>query len=70
MVKKIPQLNTGKLPVVSVGDFNSSKFTSYTAQLLPAMKAAGFGDVMNQEYTVNPPKGIRAENVVNGWINS
>lgn len=70
LVKKIPQLNTGNLPVVSVGDFNASKFTSYTAQLLPAMKAAGFGDVMNQEYTVNPPKGIRAENVVNGWINS
>ena len=34
------------------------------------MKSAGFGDVMNQEYQVNPPKNVRAEQVINGWINS
>ena len=38
--------------------------------MLPAMKAAGFGDVMNQQYQVNPPVSPRAEVVVNGWINS
>lgn len=70
LIATIPQLNTAKLPVVVVGDFNTSKFWSESQQMLPAMKAAGFGDVLNQAYQVNPPVGIRAETVINGWINS
>jgi endonuclease/exonuclease/phosphatase family metal-dependent hydrolase len=70
LIPKIKALNTASLPVISVGDFNTSKFGAEAKDMLPAMKAAGFGDVMNQEYQVNPPKSPRAQVVVNGWINS
>lgn len=70
LIAKVPQLNTGNLPVVVVGDFNTSKWWSESKETLPAMKAAGFGDVLNQQYQVNPPVGIRAETVINGWIYS
>ncbi len=70
LIAAVPRLNSGNLPVVVVGDFNTSKWWSETQETLPAMKAAGFGDVMNQQYQVNPPSGVRAEKVVNGWINS
>ncbi|MGV8907736.1 MAG: endonuclease/exonuclease/phosphatase family protein [Propionicimonas sp.] len=70
LIATIPQLNTGRLPVVSVGDFNTSKWWKEVIELLPAMKAAGFGDVMNQQYQTNPAKGVRAESVENGWVNS
>lgn len=74
LVSQVQRLNSANLPVVTVGDFNTSKFNSkYEAaprEMLPAMKSAGFGDVMNQEFKVNPPRGVRAEKVVNGWINS
>jgi hypothetical protein len=56
--------------VVVTGDFNTSKFSAAAQTMLPAMKSAGFGDVMNQEFEVNPPRNPRAETVVNGWINS
>ena len=70
LIPKIRELNTASLPVLSVGDFNTSKFGAEAEEMLPAMKAAGFGDVMNQEYKVNPPRSPRAEVVVDGWINS
>ncbi len=70
LVTMVGKLNTGKLPVITVGDFNTSKFDDETKELLPAMKAAGFGDVMNQQFEVNPPVNPRAEKVVNGWIGS
>jgi endonuclease/exonuclease/phosphatase family metal-dependent hydrolase len=34
------------------------------------MHRAGFGDVLNQQYRVNPSRGVRAEKRINGWINS
>lgn len=70
LIAKVAEVNTAGRPVVVGGDFNATKFTSMTEELLPAMKAAGFGDVMNQEFEVNPPVNPRAEVVVNGWINS
>jgi endonuclease/exonuclease/phosphatase family metal-dependent hydrolase len=70
LIVKVRELNTAGRPVVAVGDFNTSKFMAGASEMLPAMKSAGFGDVMNQEYQVNPPKNVRAEQVINGWINS
>ena len=70
LIALIPKLNTAKLPVVTVGDFNTSKWWKEAKTLLPAMKSAGFGDVMSQQYQKNPPTGVRAEKVENGWINS
>lgn len=60
----------GNLPVVSVGDFNTSKFTSYAARYLPAMQANGFGDVLNQKYKVSKATAPRAESTTLGWVNS
>ena len=70
LIVKVAELKTGKLPVIAVGDFNTSKFKEAAKEMLPAMKAAGYGDVMNQEFEVNPPVNPRAEVVINGWINS
>ena len=69
MISKVKQLK-GSLPVVTVGDFNMQKFDANAATWLPAMKNAGMGDVLNQEYKVNPSVGVRAQHLTNGWINS
>jgi endonuclease/exonuclease/phosphatase family metal-dependent hydrolase len=60
----------GSLPVVSVGDFNAQKFDPMTATMLPAMRQAGIGDVLNQQYRVNPSRNVRAETRINGWLNT
>jgi endonuclease/exonuclease/phosphatase family metal-dependent hydrolase len=69
LITKVAQVK-GSLPVVTVGDFNMQKFDPKAATWLPAMKSAGMGDVLNQEYAVNPGRGVRAQSLVNGWINS
>ena len=69
LITRVSQLK-GALPVVTVGDFNMQKFDKNAATWLPAMKSAGMGDVLNQEYAVNPGRGVRAQHLVNGWINS
>jgi endonuclease/exonuclease/phosphatase family metal-dependent hydrolase len=70
LVTKVTSLNSSSLPVVVSGDFNTSKFGDAAKDMLPAMKTAGFGDVMNQEYTINPPRSPRAEATTNQWVNS
>jgi hypothetical protein len=40
------------------------------ATVYPAMKAAGYGDVLNQEYAANPIPSPRAQETVNGWLGS
>ena len=60
----------GSLPVISVGDYNTSKFAGYAARYLPKMKRAGYGDVLNQQYAQTVVKTPRAERVTRGWINS
>jgi endonuclease/exonuclease/phosphatase family metal-dependent hydrolase len=69
MIANIKRIR-GNLPVVSVGDFNTQKFDTITRTMLPAMRNAGVGDVLNQQFRVNPSTGVRAESRVNAWINS
>jgi endonuclease/exonuclease/phosphatase family metal-dependent hydrolase len=69
MITKVGSLK-GSLPVVSVGDFNMQKFDVMAATMLPAMQHAGIGDVLSQEYAVNPGVDVRAQRRINGWINS
>lgn len=60
----------GTRPVVIVGDFNVQKFDPLSIEMLPAMRRAGHGDVLNQEYAVNPIAAPRALRTVNGWFNT
>jgi endonuclease/exonuclease/phosphatase family metal-dependent hydrolase len=72
LIAKINDLH-GSLPVITVGDFNTQKFDSGTPHLcdmVPAMKAAGYGDVLNQTCATNPVVNPRAQRSINGWINS
>jgi endonuclease/exonuclease/phosphatase family metal-dependent hydrolase len=69
MMAKVAEIK-GALPVIAVGDYNMQKFDVRAAEMLPAMKDAGMGDVLNQEYNVNPSRNVRAQHLVNGWMNS
>jgi endonuclease/exonuclease/phosphatase family metal-dependent hydrolase len=60
----------GSRPVVVVGDFNTNKMSPLAATMLPAMRSAGYPDVLNQQYAENPVRDMRAQSRVNAWINS
>lgn len=60
----------GTLPVIAVGDYNTTKFSTWAKQMLPATKAAGYGDVLNQEFQVNPTRVKRAALTTNAYLNS
>jgi endonuclease/exonuclease/phosphatase family metal-dependent hydrolase len=69
LIARVNTMNRG-YPVVAVGDFNMQKFDPMAAEMLPAMKKAGYGDVLNQEYAVNPPHGVRARTRINAWLST
>jgi len=69
MIRVIKRKRNGR-PTVSVGDFNVTKFDRMAATMLPAMRRARIGDVLNQRYRVNPSRNVRAESRVNGWLNT
>lgn len=60
----------GSLPVVAVGDFNTSKFDSYAGHYMSAMKNHGYGDVVNQRYNKNTLAHRRAHAMTRAWISS
>lgn len=60
----------GSLPVVVLGDFNTSKFDTYAARFLPAMRAAGYGDVVGQTYKSAVVSRPRPESMKRAWISS
>jgi endonuclease/exonuclease/phosphatase family metal-dependent hydrolase len=71
-LEMIPAIDAlkGTRPVLATGDFNTRKNDAMAATVYPAMKAAGYGDVLNQEYAVNPLPSPRALETVNGWLGS
>jgi endonuclease/exonuclease/phosphatase family metal-dependent hydrolase len=69
LIASVRRLKAG-MPVISVGDFNTEKFDPVTRTLLPAMKHAGFGDILNQQFHVNPSRGVRAKRRINTWVSS
>ena len=40
--------------MVATGDYNANQADVMTRTMLPAMKRAGYGDVLGQQYGVNP----------------
>jgi endonuclease/exonuclease/phosphatase family metal-dependent hydrolase len=60
----------GSLPVVAVGDFNTSKFSTYASPYMAAMKHYGYGDVVNQSYGTNTLVHRRAESMYRAWVSS
>ncbi len=60
----------GSRPVIATGDFNVRKNHEIAEWALSAMKDAGYGDVLNQEYQMNPVARPRALETVNGWLGS
>ena len=69
LIDRVNALQNGR-PVVAVGDFNTSKFSAWAAQMLPAMEHAGYGDVLNQQYANPNAVSPRAQNRVDAWISS
>ena len=60
----------GSLPVVSTGDFNTSKYSDYADTYLPRMKSNGYGDVVDQTANKNTVSPARAESTYRAWVNS
>jgi endonuclease/exonuclease/phosphatase family metal-dependent hydrolase len=58
------------MPVIATGDFNVSKYNPISKPMLPAMEKAGFGDILDQSYGVNPPAHPRPRTMIHAWINS
>jgi endonuclease/exonuclease/phosphatase family metal-dependent hydrolase len=69
MIEHIESLKDDRL-VISTGDFNVRKNDEIARTTYPAMRTAGYGDVLNQEYAVNPVPDPRAQEMVNGWVGS
>jgi len=73
LIDRVKELNTAhnpRLPVVIVGDFNTSKFQKRGSSIIEKMDEAGFGDVLGQQYGTYDLHDPRAEDVVDGWVGS
>lgn len=68
LITRVNQLKNGR-PVVVVGDFNTTKYSSWAREMLPRMVSEGYGDVLAQQYDT-PTATPRAQVVENGWISS
>ena len=69
LIARVNLLKNGR-PVVVVGDFNTTKFSSWAADLLPRMQAEGYGDVLDQQYDRAEIASPRARSLVNAWVSS
>jgi endonuclease/exonuclease/phosphatase family metal-dependent hydrolase len=69
MMGKIHSLK-GSLPVIAVGDFNTSKFDSYAKAYMTAMKNNGYSDVISQTAGTSALTHRRAQHLRRAWIGS
>lgn len=69
LIEQVQRLR-GDLPVVVVGDLQRTKFRAPIDVTLEAMKAAGFGDVLDQRFETPWVKQHRAQRRIKGWINT
>jgi endonuclease/exonuclease/phosphatase family metal-dependent hydrolase len=59
------------IPVFAVGDFNTTKFEGAARDMLPAMRNAGVGDILGQQYRSYTTLGARVvSGSGNAYINS
>ncbi len=69
LIARVNLLKNGR-PVVVVGDFNTTKFSAWAAEMLPRMQAEGYGDVLDQQYDSAEIASPRARSLVNAWVSS
>lgn len=69
-VKELKAAHDPELPVIVVGDFNTSKFQKRGSSIIEKMEDAGFGDVLGQQYGTYELDDPRAEDVIDGWVGS
>jgi endonuclease/exonuclease/phosphatase family metal-dependent hydrolase len=69
LIDKVNQLKNG-LPTIVVGDFQRSRMKHPVTDMLAAMKANGYGDVLGQRPGEPLVENPRAQRTVLSWVNS
>lgn len=69
-VKELNAAHNPRLPVIIVGDFNTSKFQKRGSSIIEKMDDAGFGDVLGQQYGTYELDDPRAEKRIDAWVGS
>jgi endonuclease/exonuclease/phosphatase family metal-dependent hydrolase len=73
LIERVREINKDRhpqLPVVVVGDLNTSKFQKRGSSIIEKMDDAGFGDVLGQQYGTYKLDDPRAEDRIDAWIGS
>ena len=69
LIARVNLLKNGR-PVVVVGDFNTTKFSTWAQEMLPLMQDQGYGDVLDQQYASAAIASPRAQRLENAWVSS
>jgi endonuclease/exonuclease/phosphatase family metal-dependent hydrolase len=69
LIDKVNALKDG-LPTIVVGDFQRSRMKNPVTDMLDAMRAAGYGDVLGQRPGEPMVENPRAKKTVQSWVNS
>ena len=71
LIRKVNHLK-GSRPVIAVGDYNTSKFSTWARTMLPAMVNNGYGDALGQRYKTNGivPRQDTINRLDHVWVNS
>ena len=69
LITRVNLLKNGR-PVVVVGDFNTTKFSDWSAEMLPRMQNEGYGDVLDQQFNSSAIASPRARTLENAWVGS